>query len=46
MIESSRKHGHFDGRYPALPKLVERAWAHSRPTQAYKHWLVLHEEAA
>jgi hypothetical protein len=27
MVESSRRHGHFDGRYPVLPKLVERTWA-------------------
>ena len=26
MVESSRRHGHFDGRYPVLPKLVERPW--------------------
>lgn len=26
MVESSRRHGHFDGRYPVLPKLVERTW--------------------
>ena len=24
MVEPSRRHGHFDGRYPVLPKLVER----------------------
>ena len=76
MVESSRRHGHFDGRYPALPKLVERRWVpesadaeggqldwsafhrrffpnrrrHDRAVlaayQAYKHWLVLREEAA
>jgi hypothetical protein len=27
MVESSRRHGHVDGRYPVLPKLVERTWA-------------------
>jgi hypothetical protein len=26
VVESSRRHGHFDGRYPVLPKLVERPW--------------------
>jgi hypothetical protein len=26
MVEPSRRHGHFDGRYPVLPKLVERTW--------------------
>lgn len=76
MVESSRRHGHFDGRYPVLPKLVERTWVpesadidgdqldwsaflrrffpnqrrHDRAAlaayQAYKHWLVLREEAA
>lgn len=24
MVESSRRHGHFDGRYPVLPKHVAR----------------------
>ena len=76
MVESSRKHGEFDGRWPPLPKLVERTWVpesadtdgaqldwsaflrrffpnrrrHERAAlaayQAYKHWLVLREEAA
>jgi hypothetical protein len=76
MVEASRRHGHFDGRYPVLPKLVERTWVpestdtegaqldwsaflrrffpnrrrHDRAAlaayQAYKHWLVLREEAA
>ena len=27
MVESSRRHGHFDGRYPVLPKLVQRTCA-------------------
>ncbi len=27
MVESSRRHGHFDGRYPVLPKPTARAWA-------------------
>jgi hypothetical protein len=27
MVESSRRHGHFDGRYPVLPKPAARAWA-------------------
>ena len=27
MVESSRKHGEFDGRYPVLPKLKARTWA-------------------
>jgi hypothetical protein len=26
MVESSRRHGHFDGRYPGQPRLVERTW--------------------
>jgi len=26
MVEASRRHGHFDGRYPVLPKPVERTW--------------------
>jgi hypothetical protein len=26
MVESSRRHGRFDGRYPVQPKLVERKW--------------------
>jgi hypothetical protein len=26
MVETSRRHGEFDGRWPARPKLVERAW--------------------
>jgi hypothetical protein len=26
VIESSRRHGEFDGRWPTVPKLVERAW--------------------
>ena len=26
MVESSRRHGEFDGRWPVLPKLVTRAW--------------------
>jgi hypothetical protein len=26
MVESSRRHGHFDGRYPVRPQLVERTW--------------------
>jgi hypothetical protein len=38
MVESSRRHGHFDGRYPVLPKLAAY--------QAYKHSPVLREEAA
>jgi len=76
MVESSRKHGEFDGRWRPLPKLVERTWVpesadtdgaqldwsaflrrffpnrrrHDRAAlaayQAYKHWLVLREEAA
>jgi hypothetical protein len=76
MVESSRRHGEFDGRWPVPPKLVERAWVperadtdgaqldwstflrrffpnrrrHDRAAlaayQAYKHWLVLREEAA
>jgi hypothetical protein len=76
MVESSRRHGHFDGRYPVLPTLVEQAWVsesadtdgdqldwsaflsrffpnrrrHDRAAlaayEAYKHWLVLREEAA
>jgi hypothetical protein len=76
MVQSSRRHGHFDGRYPVLPKLVERTWVPESPDaegdqldwsafllrffpnrrrhdraalaayQAYKHWLVLREEAA
>ena len=24
MVESSRRHGHFDGGYPVRPKVVER----------------------
>jgi hypothetical protein len=27
MIESSRKHGQFDGRYPVVPKLAVQTWA-------------------
>jgi hypothetical protein len=76
MVESSRRHGEFDGRWPVLPKLAERAWmpqgadtdgdqldwsaflsrffpnrrrhdlAALAAYQAYKHWLVLREEAA
>ena len=76
MVESSRRHGHFDGRYPARPTLVERPWVPERADTegdqldwsaflkrffphrrrhdqaalaaylAYKHWLVLREEAA
>jgi hypothetical protein len=30
MIESSRKHGHFDGRYRALPKPAAPAWVPGR----------------
>jgi hypothetical protein len=26
MVEPSRRHGHFDGRYPVLPEVVERTW--------------------
>jgi hypothetical protein len=26
MVESSRKHGEFDGRWPGLPKLAPRTW--------------------
>jgi hypothetical protein len=26
MVESSRRHGHSDGRYPVQSKLVERTW--------------------
>jgi hypothetical protein len=26
MVESSRRHGHFDGRYPVLPTPVEGTW--------------------
>ena len=26
MVEPSRRHGHFDGRYPVLPETVERTW--------------------
>ena len=25
-VESSRKHGEFDGRWPVLPKLASRTW--------------------
>jgi hypothetical protein len=76
MVESSRRHGHFDGRYPDVAKLVEPTWVpgsadmdgdpiewsaflgrffpnrrrHDRAAlaayEAYKHWLVLREEAA
>ena len=30
MVESSRKHGHFDGRYPVLPRPAARAWVPGR----------------
>jgi hypothetical protein len=76
MVDSSRRHGEFDGRWPVVSKLVEQAWVpesadtdgaeldwsaflgrffpnrrrHDRAAlaayQAYKHWLVLREEAA
>jgi hypothetical protein len=26
MVESSRKHGEFDGRWPGMPKLAPRTW--------------------
>jgi hypothetical protein len=26
MVEASRKHGEFDGRWPGLPKLAPRTW--------------------
>jgi hypothetical protein len=26
MIEASCRHGHFEGRHPVQPKLVERTW--------------------
>jgi hypothetical protein len=30
MVESSRKHGEFDGRWPGLPKLAPRTWVPDR----------------
>jgi hypothetical protein len=30
MVESSRRHGHFDGRYPVLPKPAARRWVPDR----------------
>jgi hypothetical protein len=30
MVESSRKHGHFDGRWPVLPTSEARAWMPQR----------------
>jgi hypothetical protein len=30
MVESSHKHGQFDGRWPDLPKLAARTWAPER----------------
>jgi hypothetical protein len=30
MVESSRKHGHFDGRYPALPRSAAQTWVPAR----------------
>ena len=30
MVESSRKHGRFDGRYPVLPKPAARTWVSER----------------
>jgi hypothetical protein len=30
MVESSRKHGEFDGRYPVLRKAAARVWVPER----------------
>jgi hypothetical protein len=30
MVEPSRKHGEFDGRWPVLPKLAPRTWVTER----------------
>jgi len=30
MVESSRKHGHFDGRWPVLPTSAARTWVPER----------------
>jgi hypothetical protein len=30
MVESSRKHGEFDVRWPVLPKLAARTWVPER----------------
>ena len=30
MVESSREHGHFDGRYPVLPSPAPRTWMSER----------------
>jgi hypothetical protein len=30
MVESSRKHGEFDGLYPILPKLAAQTWTPAR----------------
>jgi hypothetical protein len=30
MVESSRKHGQFDGRWPVLPTLAARRWVPER----------------
>jgi hypothetical protein len=34
MIEPSRKHGEFDGRWPVMPKLAARTWVPERDDDA------------
>jgi hypothetical protein len=38
MVGSSRKHGHFEGRYQVLPK--SPPWAARAAHETYMRWLV------